>query len=544
MKTLRTIYEIARADFRERIRRFSFAMTLVFAVFAAYAFVPPNHANYGTLILENYRGVYNSAWVGAQVAILASAYMILVGFYLVRNGINRDRDTGVGQIIAGTPMTRPVYTLGKWLSNCAVLTVIVGVLIVGAAALQLIRGEDTTLRPLQIAAPFLYLLIPLLAVVSALAVFFECVPFLRGAVGNVVYFFIVPQTVLPEVMGGPKIMGITYIIDHMKVVCRTAFPEYVNGMSVGFNLHEDGRPFDLLTFTWEGMPVTTELLLIRSAWILVALAIVFVAAIPFERFDTARLQKGRRGAARKPRFQRLRGLFRKAAVKPVEADKSLLATHTRTAPVHLTPIGGGRTRIRLAGILSANLRLALKSMPWWWHLGALGIIVTEIVLPGDIVHRFILPAAWIWPIAIWSQLGNREIRHATHQLIFSAAHPLRRQVPAAWLVGVLAALCLAGGAGARWIITGDWPRLLALFVGAAFVPSFALALGAWSRSSRLFEVLYLFWWYIGPFNGIAPLDYAGSSVAGGTLAVTAAYAVAALGFLLLGFLGARRQLQV
>jgi hypothetical protein len=539
---LRTIYEIARADFLERVRRFGFALTMVLAVFAAYAFVPPNHVNYATLFFDRYRGIYNSAWVGAQVAVMASAYMILVGFYLVRNGINRDRETGVGQILAGTPMSKTVYAIGKWLSNCAVLAAIVVVLMFGAAALQLIRAEDTALRPLQIIPPFLYLLIPTLAFVSAIAVLFECIPFLRGGLGSIAYFFIIPQTALPEVLGGPRIMGIGYVLDHMQEVVRASFPEYTTGLSVGFNTRIEGV-FDLETFVWDGMPITIELLLLRGMWFVVALGIVLIAAIPFERFDTARLQKARRRKPRKQRFRRLCRLFGKSTPEPVGELEPAVAVNSHTTPAHLTPLAKRRPRTRLFALLKANLKLALKAMPYWWHMVSLGVIAAEIFAPRDVVFQFVLPGALIWPILIWSPLGNREVRHATHQIVFSAARPLKRQIPAAWLTGVVVALFLLSGFCVRLFITGDWPRLLALLVGAAFVPSFALALGAWSRSSRLFEVLYLFWWYIGPFNAIAPLDYAGASKDAGSLEATAIYALATLVLLILGFFGARRQLQ-
>lgn len=540
MNTARVIYHIARADFRERIRRFSFVFTLVLAVFAAYAFVPPNHVNYSTLHFAEYRGIYNSAWVGAQVAILTSMFMLMAGFFLVRNTVNRDRRSGVGQILAATPMTKPVYTVGKWLSNCAVLGAIVAALVIGAAALQLIRAEDTILRPHLLIAPFLYLLPSTVALLAALAVLFECIPFLRGGVGNVVYFFVFPQMIMSELLGGPRILGVRFILDDMRAACRLAYPEYVKGMSLGFNFHDDGRAFDLLTYTWNGMPLTADIFLNRALWILPALGIVLVAAIPFDRFDAARLQVTARRKIRKLRFQRLwRWLGQPAGAVRVE-DR---ADRAAAMPVHLTPLEANRSHARFAGLLVANLKLALRAMPWWWHLGALGLILAEVLAPRAALHSLVLPGAWLWPILIWSPLGNREVRHATHQIVFSAAHPLRRQLSAAWLTGVIVALAIISGAAAREIAAGDWPRVFAYAVGAVFVPSLALAFGTWSRSSRLFEVLYLFWWYIGPVNAIPALDYGGALAVAGVASTTIAYAAASILLLVLGFLGGRRQLR-
>jgi hypothetical protein len=51
------------------------------------------------------------------------------------------------------------------------------------------------------------------------------------------------------------------------------------------------------------------------------------------------------------------------------------------------------------------------------------------------------------------------------------------------------------------------PVALAAFVaGCAFIPALALACGTWTRSPRLFEVIWLLVWYVGPVNRVPGLD--------------------------------------
>ena len=57
---------------------------------------------------------------------------------------------------------------------------------------------------------------------------------------------------------------------------------------------------------------------------------------------------------------------------------------------------------------------------------------------------------------------------------------------------------------------GDSVGLLALFSGAFFIPSLALASGVWSGTSKLFEILYMVIWYLGPLNKVPGLDFIGS----------------------------------
>jgi hypothetical protein len=66
------------------------------------------------------------------------------------------------------------------------------------------------------------------------------------------------------------------------------------------------------------------------------------------------------------------------------------------------------------------------------------------------------------------------------------------------------------GAIIRFTVDGDTAGLLAVHSGALFIPSLALAPGVWSRTSKLFEILYMLIWYLGPLNKIMELDYIGS----------------------------------
>ncbi|MGA3088238.1 MAG: hypothetical protein ABSD75_06475 [Terriglobales bacterium] len=135
----RVLYHLVRADFLERVRRYSFLLTLAFAAYLAWG----TATGLIVLRLDQYRGVFNSAWVGSMMTLVGTLFISLVGFYIVKNAIRRDEQTRVGAILASTPMSRIFYTLAKALSNFAVLALMVAVLAVSALFLQFARGEDT-----------------------------------------------------------------------------------------------------------------------------------------------------------------------------------------------------------------------------------------------------------------------------------------------------------------------------------------------------------------------------------------------------------------
>jgi hypothetical protein len=190
MKTWRTLYHITRADFLERTRRYSFLITVGVTIYLAYLYLPPSNASYVTFGLGNYRGVYNSAWVGSVIAALCIVQLALVSFYLIKNAIERDFTTGVGQIIATTPLSKLQYTFGKMLSNLFFLMTMVIIIMLAAIGMQLLRGEVFQIELWTFVAPFLFLVLPVMALVAALAVLFETISWLRSGFGNIVYFFL------------------------------------------------------------------------------------------------------------------------------------------------------------------------------------------------------------------------------------------------------------------------------------------------------------------------------------------------------------------
>src|SRR5512141_1551651 len=174
MRSARVIYHLARADFLERVRRYSFLVMLGLAALLGYQTAVGNVR----LQLGDYRGEFNSAWVGGMMSIIATFFIGWFGFYLVKGSVARDRETGVGQIMATTPMSRPAYMLGKWISNFAVLMAMVLILMIIGLIIQLISGESSQLDLGVYLAPFLYIVMPLMALVASVAVLFEVIPFL------------------------------------------------------------------------------------------------------------------------------------------------------------------------------------------------------------------------------------------------------------------------------------------------------------------------------------------------------------------------------
>jgi hypothetical protein len=148
--------------------------------------------------------------------------------------------------------------------------------------------------------------------------------------------------------------------------------------------------------------------------------------------------------------------------------------------------------------------------------------------------------AWVWPILLWSSIGCRETRHNVQSITFASPSPVWRQLPAQWLAGFILSLVVASGVILRLIIAGDLTGLGWLLIGAIFIPSLALACGVWSSGSKLFEILYILLWYLGPINRLPQLDYLG--VTGESQPLT--FILAAVVLVAMAMFGRTRQLQI
>jgi ABC-type transport system involved in multi-copper enzyme maturation permease subunit len=530
---IRAIYHIARADFLERVRRYSFLVMLLFAVYLGYGAATGKIA----LRLGDYRGVYTSAWIGTNMAMVASCFISLVGFYVVKNAIDRDRATRVGEILAAAPLTRAVYLLGKWLSNAAVLGVQVGLLGLASIIMQFVVAEDPHVDFWALLSPFLLMALPAMAVTGALAVLFESALILRGGIGNVVWIFTWSFVVVLPVITGLEWLDFTGLFAVMASITRAASAA-IQGYNGEFGLQlEVGRKTIVASsLRWPGIRWDLGHVLFRFEWIGIALALVLFAAVFFDRFDPA----CRRGSSLIQRRNRRKGKAKAAeltgpAVTRIEPPRA----HEL---IHLTPLSSVPSW-GFPEMFAAELKLALKGYSWWWYAVAGGLIVAQCASPLEVSRGPLLTAAWIWPILLWSAMGAREARHGTEQLIFSSPGILPRQLPASWFVGVLIALVTGGGTAARVLLAANYPGIFGWFAGGLFIPSLALALGIWTKSSRPFEGLFTGLWYSGPLNRIPGLDFTGGANGRHTVEYGCVYLALTAALLAIAFFGRGRQLR-
>jgi len=485
MNSLHAIYHMARADFLERVRRYSFLVMLGMVVWLGYA------AATGILVLSvppNYVGEINSPWVGALMTVTVGLFLGWFGFYLVKGSVARDYETGVGQILATTPLSRPLYALGKWLSNFAVLGAMILILMAAGIAMNLLVGK----APLELWAlisPLLFIALSLMALVAALAVLFETIGWLRGGFGNVVYFFLFSLLITASVANQTyqpflDFTGIGVVGDGIGRAAKLTYPESGSGFSFQA-LNAISAP---QRFHYTGIEWTASAILPRIFFVLVAFGLTLLASSFFDRFNASKAARGG---------------------KQLGNPSASQATTSDPAPlpqVRLTPLPTTR-RFRFRALYAAELKMLLKGHRWWWYGVSLGLVVAQLAVPLKSTP-VLLAIAWLWMILLLSELGNREAQHNTREIVFSAPRPTLNQLPALWLAAVTVVALIGSGAFLRYLLGGETARLLAWAGGVLFIPSLALVMGVLTLSRKPFEVVYVTWMYI-ILNEAPPLDFVG-----------------------------------
>ncbi len=526
----RVLFAMLKADFLERTRRSSFLVTLCLVIYLGYA------VNTGQIMLrlDDYRGIYNSAWVGNMMALVITFFLGLIGFYLVKNAVDRDERTGVGQIIATTPISRPYYLIGKWFSNFAVLAALVGVLSLSAILMQFIQREDAALHLWALLAPQLFISLPMMALVAAVAVFFETIGFLKGGFGNLVYMVLflslftlaifLPQFPILDVTG----FGV--VSTSMRAAVSAINPDYSGSFTLTM---ASGAPAN--TFVWAGIRWTLGLALQRLSWVGISAALVLFGSLFFTRFD--------------PSAHRVRQPRRKGqALTGVEPQEQAAAPAAAPVSTRLTPLAGGtRFHSNILRLVWLEVLLLVKGLKWYW-LAGMALFWFGSIVAGSKSERniwFMLSA--IWPVLVWSKMGEREARYQAEQLIYQAANPLARLLGSAWLAGVLVTAVAASGVLLGRLFTGAPLLIVSWALSVLFIPSLALCLGVWSRGSKLFEVVYPLLWYLGPFNsdnGIAVIDYLGIHPGAAVNLTPLWFAAVIVALLALSVIGRRRRLLI
>ena len=420
------LYAQVEAELSMRLRSVATPIALVAFFAAAFFWIPDPHGNAASITWDLADGrvqapIYSAAYVGFALSMLSGVFLSLGGFYLVAGSVRRDRERGVGAILAATPLSKTFYLGGKFAAHFAYLAVLDLLALAAGLAAFLVHGVGP-FTPVAFAGPFLILTLPAIAVVAAFAVLFDVTPGLRGRGGLVIWFFVFLFLLvkLPLDLSGldmdaadglPTNAGTKRpIFDPSGIatdnwMIRQTIPSTVKGVSTGHITRE--KPIERVP--WKGVPVTVELVAMRAFNLALAVIPLALAVLLFDRFDPAR---GRRRARRAGIFARLAERFRRREL--VEAPEGDFSRGVTLTPVTAHP--------SWKGSVFAEARLIWESAAWIkWPLALAAMLAA--LLPGHFAQGLFL----VLLVPVISEVAARETLAGTRSLVTRS--PACRRLP-------------------------------------------------------------------------------------------------------------------
>ncbi len=528
MRILDVVGAQVQAEVRTRLRSPGTLVAILAAFAGSLLWIPDPRGRVASLSWRMPGGtdlapVYTSSYVGFAASLVVASLVAWFGFYLVVGAVRRDRDCGVGAILAATPLSRGQYILGKFAAHALYLA-LVAAMTLSAGLVAFWRFGAGPFAPLDFFALPILISIPAVAVTASLALLFDVTPGLRGRAGLVIWFFtfLLLLVALPHSLAGVSRAGPGRLpifdpagFATQDWLVRQTVPSGVS-ISTGLIIHD--RPVSRVP--WPGVQVTARLCAVRALNGIFALAPLALAALLFDRFDPARSGRGRRRRAREG--QRPEGTAVAAASPPA---------------IHVGPmaLAGNPARPSAAAALLAEARLIWSGANWIkWPLAASALAAA--VLPAPAVAPS-LAAFFLLLIPVVSESAAREELAGTRGLVFS--QPGVPASPLLWKAGSLVLFLLALGSPAIVRAFAAAPiKGIELVFGLFFFAFVATACGWLTGGGKLFSALFLILWYAA-INRLPAADFAGALSRSPSAATSAAYVLVGLAALAAAWLGDR-----
>jgi hypothetical protein len=468
------------ADFRQRTRQQSFIVTLLSMSVLTLLFFPSLDAQYQTLVINGYRGIYNSEWLGICLAMLNVLFLPIICFYLIKNGLELDRQSMTSELIAATPVSKLTYLFSKWCTNVFILVCIVSVMLVSIILIQLFYGESYQINLWAFAWPQLVFVMPMLLAVASLAIMFESIKWLKGGVGNVVYFFLWTGSIISTI---ESVSGIGSLLSQIETEVEERFPLHQGSTNIGINIVNETD--QVKTFIWQGIEPTAIHVLGTIPLLLISLICFIFAVIFFDRFSKNSLPESKKSS----------WLMRALNTHVINRLDALFVILSK--PFSFTRM------------LRLELKLLLKGHSTYWVIGLLSLNIIQLFISQQLLVSIVLPISWLWCVLVLSQLGQVEKHANTVELITyskkSAVLQSLTSYSAGWVLLAMASL----GSLLRFAFMAEWLLLIQVIIAISFSVSLAYFCGAFTGTKRMFEILYTATWYMGPIQTALYVDFFG-----------------------------------
>lgn len=485
----KTMQILVLTEVRLRARRWTSLMAIFLMAALSWNIISDPASGHAMIVIDHVRVLYTSSALALGSSSLLSMIMLFVGFFLVRGRVADDIRTGIGSLIAASPVSNAVFLSSRWIGGVLYFLLLVFAGMLSVMVLQLVRGEPGIDFWVYVKT-YSLVFVPLAFYVVSVALFFDSIPFLMGKLGDFLFFilWVAQLSLITKIMDlGMGQTSAWFVFDFGGLVTTIA---NLQGQLNTKNFSLGGGNFDpaLAPIVLPASLWSLKMLGLRIASGAVALIPLFFAFPLFHRFSPDRVKLSQ---ARKRR-------------SPIE----ILNHWSRPLARLAQPLMAVANRIpNFFGQVLADVALALISAPIFilclLVLNGLAIFNSEAKL--FVVLPFVVMA---WGMLI-VDISTRDYQAG----IESMTAAVRGGVERRYLRQLSACLMLAlmfGGIAMLRLLRSEGFFVLMMITGFLAASALACAAGRITRSARPFLALHLFWLYVASqANSIPMVDLFG-----------------------------------
>lgn len=462
-------------EIRLRARRWTTLFALFLMVLACWSMIVDPSTGYAMLTINARRTLYTSSALAIGSATLLGLLLLFAGFYLIRGRVGEDLRTGIGSLVAATPVSNRLFLISRWCGGVLYFMLLAYAGMATVMVLQLVRGEPG-LEVLVFLQTYTLTFLPLACYVVSIAILFDSVPWLMGKLGDLVFFILwvmqmslLGEIVKPGSFGGSALFvfdftGMMTLIANLQTIVTTT------NFSVGGSSFDAAlEPLRLPSYAWE-----MKFVVLRFFSAVVALIPLFIAFRFFHRYSPDRVKPSQSRQRRNP-VQLLNDLLRPVAylAKPVM-----------------------RVSVFVPGFLGqviADVALSLLASP----VLIIAIVVLNLMgvsVPNAGLSGLVAAAVVCWGVAI-GEISTRDFQAGMESMTDVAkggsVRRFLRQIATALALALLLGGVVLYRSFGQDLLSGE--VLLSGFVAGAML---ACAAGRITRTSRLFLAFFLIWSYM------------------------------------------------
>lgn len=462
----RRIYGIAKADFFERIRRFSFIAMIIIMVIAVFFIVPNPKATISSITInpDDFAQMSDVSWIFLSASICAGLFFPIVGVIYIKNSISTDRKYGLIGLIQTSAVKKSEFVFGKILSNFFLLLALLFVLLFGTLLMAFIKFPDSSV-PIKMLSVIFVGMLPNLVFCATIAVILEILPIFKSntgsSIGIILCFSLIIASIVTAILkpinylrGIFDFTNLAWLIQNMEDIVFSTSGKHVQLVILSggtANYTDNSLPKLLL----ENIRLSKEFIIGKIMMLILCFIIAFISS--YWVFNEQKIFKKNKKT----------GLIRSQ-----------------------------KLTIKIKCSVLRELWMRCMNVSLEWKVVLLLLWGTLFVVQQKIAYSIIYPLLCLGSLPLFSDIGCREYKCGMDAVLSITGIRFIKQLIYEWISALIISIIAIFPLLLRFISGNEWEGAIPYVSFAVFIPSLSTILGEYTKENRVFEIVFIVICYV------------------------------------------------